>query len=78
MYRSMFGNRWISGYKVDIFGWDDVKEQIHYEINGKIRKAKKHWTKAALGFGNPYPGTIIEYYIIVLPNGKKVKYNIYA
>ena len=74
----MFGNRWISGYKVDIFGWDDVKEQIHYEINGKVRKAKRHWTKAGLSLGNPYPGTIIEYYHIVLPNGKKVKYDIYA
>lgn len=78
MYYSAFGCRYINGYKVDFFGWDDATEQIHYEINGKVRKAKRHFTKAALGFGNPYPNTIIAYYIIILPNGKKAKYNIYA
>lgn len=78
MYNSIFGYRYIKGYKVDIFGWDDVDEQIYYEIDGKIRKAKRHWTRAALGHGNPYPGTIIEWYTIILPNGKKAKYNIYA
>lgn len=78
MYNSMFGYRYINGYRVDIFGWDDVKEQISYEINGKIRKAKRHWTKAGMSLGNPPPGTIIEYYQIILPNGEKVKYNIYA
>lgn len=51
----MFGYRWINGYKIDIFGWDDVKEQIIYEINGKIRTAKRHYTRAALGHGNPFP-----------------------
>ena len=40
MYNSMFGYRYINGYKVDIFGWDDIDEQIYYEIDGKIRKAK--------------------------------------
>lgn len=78
MYQSMFGYRNISGYKVDIFGWDDKNEKILYEINGKIRTAKRHYTRAALGFGNPYPGTRLEYYQIILPNGKKVNYNIYA
>ena len=78
MYQSMFGYRWINGYKVDIFGWDDIKEQITYEINGKIRTAKRHYTRAALGHGNPFPGTRLEWYQIILPNGKKVNYNIYA
>lgn len=78
MYRSMFGHRYINGYRVDIFGWDDVKEQITYEINGKIRKAKRHYTRAALGYGNPFPGTLLEYYEIILPTGKKTRYNIYA
>lgn len=78
MYQSIFGYRYVNGYKVDIFGWDDVSEKIQYEINGKIRKAKRHYTKAAMSHGNPPPGTILEYYTIILPNGKKVKYNIYA
>lgn len=78
MYRSMFGHRYINGYRVDIFGWDDVKEQISYEIGGKIRKAKRHYTRAALGYGNPFPGTLLEYYEIILPTGKKTRYNIYA
>lgn len=78
MYQSIFGYRYVNGFRVDIFGWDDIKEQILYEIEGKIRKAKRHHTRAALGFGNPFPGTIIEYYYIILPNGKKAKYNIYA
>ena len=78
MYQSIFGYRYICGYKVDIFGWDDKSEKISYEINGKIRTAKRHYTRAALGHGNPYPGTRLEYYQIILPNGKKVNYNIYA
>lgn len=78
MSQSIFGYRYIKGYRVDIFGWDDKSEKILYEVEGKIRKAKRHYTKAALGFGNPFPGTIIEYYQIILPNGKKAKYNIYA
>lgn len=78
MYQSMFGIRYINGFKVDIFGWDDVTERIDYEIKGKCRKAKRHYTRAALGHGNPPPGTILEYYQIILPNGKKVKYNIYS
>jgi hypothetical protein len=78
MYNSMFGYRYINGYKVDIFGWDDINEKIEYEINGKIRSAKRHWTLATMGHGNPAPGTVIEWYQIILPNGKKIRYNIYA
>lgn len=78
MYQSIFGYRYINGYKVDIFAWDDKNEKISYEINGKIRTAKRHYTRAALGHGNPYPGTRLEYYQIILPTGKKVNYNIYA
>jgi hypothetical protein len=74
----MFGYRYINGYKVDIFGWDDINEKIEYEINGKIRSAKRHWTRAGAGHGNPPPGTVIEWYQIILPNGKKTRYNIYA
>lgn len=74
----MFGYRYIKGYRIDIFGWDDLKEQIIYEVDGKIRQAKRHYTRAALGFGNPPPGTRLEWYEIILPNGKKAKYNIYA
>jgi hypothetical protein len=78
MYQSIFGYRYINDFKVDIFGWNDKTEQIDYEINGKIRKAKRHYTKAAMGHGNPPPGTRLEYYEIILPTGKKVYYNIYA
>lgn len=78
MYQSIFGYRYINGYKVDIFGWDDKTEQILYEINGKIRKAKRHYTSAAFAHGNAYPGTRLGYYQIILPTGKKVNYNIYA
>lgn len=78
MYQSIFGYRYIKGFKVDIFGWDDVFEKITYEINGKIRTAKRYYTSAALGFGNPPPGTLLEYYNIILPNGEKARYNIYA
>ena len=78
MHQSIFGYRYINGYKVDIFGWDDIKERIEYEINGKIRAAKRHYTRAAEGCGNPPPGTRLEWYEIILPNGKKVNYNIYA
>ena len=78
MYQSIFGYRYIKGYRVDFFGWDKDKEQISYEISGKIRKAKRHYTKAATGHGNPPPGTRLEYYHIILPNGTKTNYNIYA
>lgn len=78
MYNCFFGHRYINGYRVDIFGWDDVKETISYEINGKIRQAKRHYTRASMGHGNPPPGTRLEYYQIILPTGKKVNYNIYA
>lgn len=78
MYQSIFGYRYISGYKVDIFGWDDEHERIVYEIDGKIRTAKRNYTRAALGHGNPPPGTRLEWYTIILPNGKKATYSIYA
>lgn len=78
MYRSIFGYRYINGFKVDFFGWEKEKDRIVYEINGKIRTAKRHYTRAALGFGNPPPGALLEYYEIILPNGKKARYNIYS
>ena len=78
MYQSIFGYRYINGFKVDFFGWDDEKDRIVYETGGKIRTAKRHYTRAALVHGNPYPGTRLEYYQIILPNGKKANYNIYA
>lgn len=80
MYQSMFGVRYINGYKVDIFGWDDKTERISYYVygSGKTREAKRHYTPAALGFGNPYPGTLLEYYEIILPNGKKARYGVFA
>lgn len=81
MYQSIFGPRYIGGYKVDIFGWDDVTEQIEYYVhggNGKTRRAKRHYAPWVCRLhGNPPPGTLLEYYQIILPNGKKVNYNIY-
>lgn len=64
-------------YAVDVYGYDKEKEQIIYCVdNGKERKAKLHYV---CGFGgNPYPGTLIEYYNIVLPNGKQTRLGIYA
>lgn len=82
MYQSIFGIRYINGYKVDIFGWDDVAERIGYYVyggNGKTRRAKRHiapWVNQL--HGNPPPGVLLEYYQIILPNGKKVNYNIYS
>lgn len=78
MHQSIFGYRYINGFKIDIFGWDDNNEKITYESGGKIRTAKRHYTRAALGFGNPPPGTRLEWYEIILPNGKKASYNIYS
>lgn len=78
MYQSIFGYRYIKGYKIDIFGWDDKSEKITYSDGVKIRTAKRYYTRAALGHGNPPPGTLLEYYNIILPNGKKARYNIYA
>lgn len=43
---------------------------------GYERRAIEHYV-CPFG-GNPYSGTIIEYYILILPNGKKYKYNIRA
>lgn len=78
MYQSKFGYRYINGYKIDIFGWDDINEKITYESGGKIRTAKRHYTRAAMDFGNPFPGTLIEWYQIILPDGKRARYCIYA
>ena len=78
MYQSIFGYRYINGYRVDFFGWDAEKEQILYEIAGKIRKAKRHYTRAATGHGNPPPGTRLSYYNIILPNNTRATYNNYA
>ena len=78
MYQSIFGCRYIKGFKVDFFGWEKETERIVYESGGKIRSAKRHYTKAATGFGNPPPGTLIEYYEIILPDGKKARYKIYT
>jgi hypothetical protein len=74
----MFGYRYIGGYRVDIFGWDDVAEKITYEVGGTIRTAKRHYTRAALGHGNPPPGVLLEWYQIILPNGKRTRYCIYS
>lgn len=71
---NFFGYKYINGFKVDFFGYEN--NTLYYECNGKTRKAKQHYV-CPFG-GNPFAGTIIEYYIIILPNGKKKKYNIYA
>lgn len=73
---TFYGIKYINGFKIDIFGFDDEKEQMLYESGGKVRKAKRHYV-CKFG-GNPYPGTIISWYQIILPDGKKHKYNIYA
>ena len=78
MYFSFFGYRYINGFRADFFGWDDKTDSLLYEIGGKIRQAKRHFTRAALGHGNPPPGTRLEYYQIILPTGKKVNYNVYV
>ena len=72
----LYGYHYINGYRVDVFGYERETGRILYEINGKIRKAKSNYV-CPFG-GNPYPGTIIEYYILILPNGKKTRLNIRA
>lgn len=72
----LWGHHYISGYRVDVFGWDPETERIDYEINGKIKTARRHYV---CGFGgNPYPGTLIEYYNIILPNGKRRRLSVRA
>ncbi len=72
----IFRTHHIDGYAVDIFGYDTEKMCIVYEINGKVRTARQYYV-CPFG-GNPFPGTLIEYYNIILPNGKKRRLNIYA
>lgn len=71
-----YGYKYINGFKIDFFGFDDKKEQLLYHDGVRTRRAKRHYV-CPFG-GNPFPGTIIEYYTIILPNGKHYKYNIYA
>lgn len=72
---NFYEKKYIKGFQVDIFGWDDEADSIIY-YSDKTRKAKRNYV-CAFG-GNPYPGTLIEYYNIILPNGKKARYSIYA
>lgn len=73
---SVYGYKNIKGYRMDVFGFNEEKDRICYEIGGKCREAKRHYV---CGFGgNPYPGTLIEYYNIILPNGKRARYSIYS
>ena len=74
--RNFYGYHYINGYRVDVFGYDPETERIDYEINGKCRKALKHYV--AKWGGNPYPGTLIEYYNLILPNGKRARLSVYA
>lgn len=70
---SLYGVHYIKGHAVDVYGYDSDKERITYCVdNGKERQAKRHYVLHGLG-GNPYPGTLIEYYDIILPNGKKTR-----
>ena len=73
---NFYGYKYINGFKIDFFGYDDKTEQLLYHDGHKARKAVKHYV-CPFG-GNPFPGTIIEWYQIILPNGKRVKYNVYA
>ena len=73
---SFYGYHYLRGFRVDVFGYDENTEQINYEINGKCRKAVKHYV--CKWGGNPYRGTVIEYYNIILPNGKKARLSIRA
>lgn len=73
---NFYGYKYIDGFKIDFFGFDDKTEQLLYSDGYKVRKAVKHYV-CPFG-GNPFPGTIIEWYQIILPNGKKKKYNVYA
>lgn len=73
---NFFGYHYIKGYRVDVFGYDPKTEQIDYEIGGKCRKAVKHYV--CKWGGNPYPGTLIEYYNLILPNGKRARLSVRA
>jgi len=73
---NFYGYKYINGFKIDFFGFDNEKDQLLYHDGYKIRKATRHYV-CPFG-GNPFPGTIIEWYQIILPNNKRVKYNIRA
>ena len=74
--RNFYGYHYINGYRVDVFGYDPETEQIDYEIGGKCRRAKKNYV--CKWGGNPYPGTLIEYYNLILPNGKRARLSVRA
>ena len=71
-----YGKKYIKGFQIDIIGFEKETDRLLYISGSNTRKAKRNYI-CSFG-GNPYPGTIIEFYNIVLPNGKKAKYNIYA
>lgn len=73
---NFYGYKYINGFKIDFFGFDNEKDQLLYHDGYKTRKAIRHYV-CPFG-GNPFPGTIIEWYQIILPNNKRVKYNIRA
>ena len=73
----LFRVHYLNGYKVDVYGYDEKTEQIIYCADGyKERKAKKHYV-CPFG-GNPYPGTLIEYYNVILPDGRHARIEIRA
>lgn len=72
----LFRVHYINGYTVHVFGYNPDTEQIDYETGNRCRRAKKHYV-CPWG-GNPYPGTVIEYYNIILPNGKRARLTIRA
>lgn len=76
MFNSVFGIKYINGERLDFYGFDWNTAQILYVSGNKSRKAKRHYV-CHFG-GNPYPGTLIEYYNVILPTGKRARYSIYA
>lgn len=73
---SLYGKHYYGGHVIDIYGYDDEKEQIVYNVdNGRERRAKGHYV---CGFGgNPFPGTIVSWYSIVI-GSHRIKWNIFA
>lgn len=73
----LYRTHYLNGHKIDVYGYDDETKQIIYCVDdGKERKAKSHYV-CPYG-GNPYLGTLIEYYIIILPNRKHIRLEIRA
>jgi len=73
----LYRKHYIKGHEVDVYGYNDEKQQIIYCVDlGKERRAKRN--SIALGHGNPYPGTLIEYYVIILRNKKRIRLEIRA